>query len=118
MFESLSLPKQPILLADLSQFDYLDKVVIESLEQALYRVEVEAGGNSYYVIESPGKSLTRRSILEIQALLTPFTIRGMFLRQTSAYDEMVGLDDFQGDNELLVPLGNYFDDLPGKMDQH
>ncbi|MGH1486616.1 MAG: DUF6482 family protein [Cellvibrionaceae bacterium] len=112
MFEQFPPAKQPVLLSDLSQFNILDKVIIESLEQALYRVEIEVEGNVYYVIEARGKSLTRRSILEIQALLTPYTIGKMFLRQTSAYDEMIGLESTDDSNELLVPLGNYFEHIP------
>jgi hypothetical protein len=100
----------PILLADLGQFDALDVVIVESLEQALYRLEVEVDGTLYYVIERPGKSLTRRSILEIQALLTPFTIKALYLRHSSPYDEMIGLEVNTESNTLLVPLGNYFAD--------
>jgi len=103
--------KRPILLSDLHQFDYLEQVIIESLEQALYRLEVVIGGQLYYVNESKGKSLTRRSIVEMQSLLTPYTIHKMYLRHLSPYDEMIGHDVSKGTNELLVPLGNFFADI-------
>ncbi|MGH1441345.1 MAG: DUF6482 family protein [Cellvibrionaceae bacterium] len=103
--------KRPILLSDLHQFDYLEQVIIESLEQALYRLEVVIGGQIYYVNEQKGKSLTRRSIVEIQSLLTPYSIHKMYLRHSSPYDEMIGHDVNFGSNELLVPLGNFFADI-------
>jgi hypothetical protein len=104
--------KKPILLKKLGQFDSLERVIIESLEQALYRLEVEVDGCCYFVMESSGKILTKRSILDIQALLIPFTIEQMFLRQISPYDEMIGHEVNANSNEMLVPLGNYFADLP------
>ncbi|MEO0442370.1 MAG: DUF6482 family protein, partial [Pseudomonadota bacterium] len=65
----------------------------------------------YYITESKVKSLTRRSIVEIQSLLVGFNVRAMFLRQVSPYDEMIGLESSQGSNELLVPLGNFFEGM-------
>lgn len=104
--------KKPLPLTELHQFDCLDKVIIESVEQTLYRLLVEAEGICYYVIESPGKSLTRRSILEIQELLSPYIIKGLFLSHSSPYDEMIGMDVNHDSNELLVPIGNYYNSLP------
>ena len=111
MNEAIQAIKKPILLEKLYQFPSIDKVIIESLEQALYRVEIEVDQQIYYIIESKGKSLTRRSIVEIQSLLVGFNIRSMFLRHVSPYDEMIGLESSHGDNELLVPLGNFFEGM-------
>lgn len=102
-------PIQPLLLNELSRFDVIDKVILDSLEQALYRVEVEVADQRYYLIESPGKSLTRRSIVEIQALLIPFKVTAMYLKHSSPYDEMIGHEVSAHSNQLLVPLGNYFE---------
>ena len=101
-------PKQPILLEQLSQLTVIDKVIVESLEQALYRLVIEIQGQQYYVMETAAKSLTRRSIVDIQSVLSNFTIAEMFLRHQSPYDEMIGHEVSGGHNELLVPLGNYF----------
>lgn len=117
MSDSQALPKRAILLSDLAKFDYLEKVIIESLEQALYRLEVVLGGHIYYVNEKPGKSLTRRSIVEIQSLLTPYKIQQMYLRHLSPYDEMIGHEVSSGSNELLVPLGNFFADIEADRDK-
>ncbi|MFT6390308.1 MAG: hypothetical protein ACJAUP_003710 [Cellvibrionaceae bacterium] len=111
------LPRRVILLSDLSKFDYLEKAIVESLEQALYRLEVVLGGHVYHVNEKPGKTLTRRSIVEIQSLLTPYKIHQMYLRHLSSYDEMIGHDINTGSNELLVPLGNFFAEVEAGKDK-
>jgi hypothetical protein len=104
----MSIVKKPILLTDLSRFAAIDKVIIESLEQALYRLVLEVDQQQYYVLEAPNKLLTRRSIVAIQELLTPFPVRGMYLSHQSAYDEMIGQDTNTDGNQLFVPLGDYF----------
>lgn len=100
--------KKPLLVSELKQFECIDKVIIDSLEQALYRVEVIVDGDFFYLLEKPGKNLTRRSIIDIQKLFISCYVKEIFLRHTSAYDEMIGLSEEGSDNELLVPVGNYF----------
>ena len=105
----MTISPSPLPLNDLLALGRVDKVIVESLEQALYRLKVEHQGQRFYVIERAGKSLTRRSIVALQALLGPLVIDAMFLRHHSPYDEMIGLESAAGGNELLVPLGNYFE---------
>lgn len=100
--------KKPIFLAELVRFTIIDKVIIESLEQALYRLLIQVDGQQYYVLEKKGKSLTRRSIVELQELLIPFPIRAMYLSHKSPYDEMIGQEVNQHGNEMLVTIGDYF----------
>ncbi len=103
-----SLAKKPILLNDLSRFSVIDKVIIESLEQALYRLVVEVDQQQYYVLDTQRKSLTCRSIIAMQELLVPFNVRAMYLKHQSPYDEMIGQEVNENSNALLVPLSNYF----------
>jgi hypothetical protein len=103
---------KPLLFKELLKFNRIDKVIIESLEQALYRVEIEVQGQTYYVLESPGKILSRRSILHIQEILMQFNIGKIFLRHVSPYDEMIGLEENAQSNQLLIPIGNFFENLP------
>ncbi|MGS2718788.1 DUF6482 family protein [Eionea flava] len=107
----MSLIKKPILLADLSRFPIIDKVILESLEQALYRVVIEVDVQQYYVLEAPKKSLVRRSVVAIQKILKPYTIINMYLSHKSPYDEMIGQELNSNSNELLVPIGDYFNDV-------
>ncbi len=104
----LSLLKKPLPSSDIIQYSSIDKVVIDSIEQALFTVEIEIAGDTYYITEKTGKRLTRRSILDIQKLFIPVSVKSMFLRHNSPYDEMIGHDVNTSSNELLVPLGNYF----------
>ena len=100
--------KKPILLSELSRFPAIDKVIIESLEQALFRLVVEVDEQQYYVLETPKQSLTRRSIVAIQELLTPFVVYGMYLSHQSPYDEMIGHEVNKNSNEMFIPIGDYF----------
>ncbi len=104
----LSLLKKPLPLSDAIQYPSIDKVVIDSIEQALFSVEIEIAGDAYYITEKSGHRLTRRSILAIQKLFIPVSVKSMFLRHNSPYDEMIGQSESASSNELLVPLGNYF----------
>jgi len=61
-------------------------------------------------METAAKSFVRHNIVEVQAGLSHCTITQMFLRHQSPYDEMIGHEPSNTNNELLVPLGNYFDD--------
>lgn len=101
-------PIQPMLLKSLNNYERLDRVIVESLEQALYRVTIEVDGQRYFLTDAPGKSLTRRSKLEILVLFKSIVVDGLYLKHTSPYDEMIGLQEGDYDNELLVPLGNYY----------
>jgi len=99
---------KPIFLKELSTCERLDRVIVESIEQALYRVTLEFNGQRYYLVDNTGKSLTKRSKLDILLLFKSITIDELYLKHTSPYDEMIGLDEGDHDNELLVPLGNYY----------
>jgi hypothetical protein len=101
--------KQPILLSELSRFPVIDKAILESLDQALYRLVIEVDQQQYYVLEKKGKLLTRRSVVAIQEMLTPFTIANMYLSHQSPYDEMIGHEVNSNSNEMLVQIGNYFE---------
>lgn len=105
---------KPMSVASLNDYQHLDRVIVESLEQALYRVTLEVDGQRYFLTESPGKSLTRRSTLEILVLFKSMVIDELYLKHTSPYDEMIGLQEGDYDNELLVPLGNYYAHEPNE----
>ncbi len=101
--------KVPIMLEQLKQVDFVYKAIIESMEQALYRLVVHIGDQAYYVKETPKKSLTRRSLVAMQALLLDIPIREMYLQHQSPYDEMIGQEVNNEGNTLLVPIGSYFE---------
>ncbi len=109
------LVKKPILLSDLGNFEYIEKVIIESLEQALYSLVIEVDQQQYYVLESENKALTRRSIIAMQEVLSRYIVKSMYLQHKSPYDEMIGQEVNVNSNALLVPIGHYFEQPEGTV---
>ena len=84
----------------------IEKVIIHSLDCALYQVSAIVAGEERYVTDEQGKFLRSHNKLSLQNLFSDLPVRRMVLRQQSAYDEMVGQPARNGDNFLEVPLGN------------
>ena len=91
-------------LSKLEQFFYFDKLVIHSLDLALYQVSVVVDGKEHFVTDDKGKFLRAHSILELQKQCRNLKVNKQVLRQQSAYDEMVGQPSRSGTNELEVLL--------------
>ena len=91
-------------LSKLEKFFYIDKLVIHSLDLALYQVSVVVDGKEHFVTDDKGKFLRAHSILELQKQCRNLKVNKQVLRQQSAYDEMVGQPNRSGTNELEVLL--------------
>lgn len=91
-------------LSKLEKFFYIDKLVIHSLDLALYQVSVLVDGEEHFVTDDKGKFLRAHSILELQKQYRNLKANKQILRQQSAYDEMVGQPSRSGTNELEVLL--------------
>lgn len=94
-------------LRQLKQLDGSKELMVESLENCLYQAFVKAGGKEYTLIDDKGKSITAASLSLIVARLAEFQFEHCFLRQYSAYDEMIGQpgDNLeQQGNGLTVPV--------------
>ncbi|WP_404973700.1 DUF6482 family protein [Vibrio campbellii] len=91
-------------LSKLEKFFYIDKLVIHSLDLALYQVSVLVDGKEHFVTDDKGKFLRAHSILELQKQCRNLNANKQVLRQQSAYDEMVGQPSRSGTNELEVLL--------------
>ncbi|MDA0131846.1 DUF6482 family protein [Vibrio harveyi] len=91
-------------LSKLEKFFYIDKLVIHSLDLALYQVSVLVDGEEHFVTDDKGKFLRAHSILELQKQCRHLKAKQQVLRQQSAYDEMVGQRSRSGTNELEVLL--------------
>ncbi|QFU06223.1 hypothetical protein FIU82_14635 [Pseudoalteromonas sp. THAF3] len=83
----------------------IQKVVIHSLDMALYQVSVVINNIEYYVKDPRGEILKAISPLHIQKLFDDIAYHAMVLRHSSAYDEMCGQPTRQQDNTLEVPYG-------------
>lgn len=91
-------------LSKLEKFFYFDKLVIHSLDLALYQVSVVVHGKEHFVTDDKGNFLRAHSILELQKQCRNLKANKQVLRQQSAYDEMVGQPSRNNTNELEVLL--------------
>lgn len=101
-------------LAELKDIDWIDKVVIHSVDQSLYQASVICGNKEYFVKDSNNKLLRSFRLPELQERFRGLMFGQMVLRHTSPYDEMIGQGDKVRDqNAMEVPL-NLGEVLPFK----
>jgi hypothetical protein len=81
------------------------RVVIESVDLSLYIAHVTVGDVEHVLTDHHGKVLKTRNLLEMQRTLRKRLDCDFFLRQRSAYDEMVGHDHPATDHCMELPLG-------------
>jgi len=79
-------------------------VIVHSLDQALYQITVLLDGTDYLLTENDGRTFRRHSLTEVREALQEIPIDTLTLRQTSAYDEMIGQPSRDCDNALELPL--------------
>jgi len=85
--------------------DPIEKVIIHSLDLALYQVSIVCGGVEELVMDNRNRPVRARNTLELEALFEGYDVREMCLRHESAYDEMVNQPVREGSNRIEVPLG-------------
>jgi hypothetical protein len=79
-------------------------MVVHSLDMALYQVTGKIDGQEYLLSENDGKVFRRRALTQVREALRLLPLAKLSLRQSSAYDEMIGQPVREGDNTLEVPL--------------
>lgn len=82
----------------------IEKLIINSLEQALYQAIVVVDDVEHVVWQSDEKTLTTRNLTKMREHFEKLDIAEIVLRHESAYDEMVGQPTKNGNNRLEVPL--------------
>ena len=80
-------------------------VIIESVDLSLYIAHARIAGQEHVIADHRGKVLKTRNLLEMQRMLRRAVTCEFFLRQRSAYDEMVGHAHQAADNIMELPLG-------------
>lgn len=98
-----------VRLLDLNS-DTVTRVVIESVDLSLYIAHATVDEVERVITDHQGKVLKTRNLLEMQRRLRKRLGCDFFLRQRSAYDEMVGHQHHATDNCMELPLGR--DPLP------
>lgn len=79
-------------------------VVVHSLDQALYQVTVALDGSDYLLTKNDGRTFRRHSLTAVRDALQVLPVEKISLKQSSAYDEMIGQPSRDGNNALEVPL--------------
>ena len=92
-------------LSKLEKYFYVDKIIYHSLDLALYNVSVVIDGKEHMVTDVKGQRLKSQNFVALQKKLINVKSELQVMRQSSAYDEMVG-GPGKINNELEVPLGD------------
>jgi len=93
-----------IPVSKLQQYFVVDKLIYHSIDLSLYQVSAIINGEEQYVCDERGKLLRSFNLIELQKLLRKVAAEKTVLRQTSAYDEMIGGPEKGESNALEVPL--------------
>lgn len=99
-----------ITLQQLQRSAGLRRVVIHSLDCSMYLAYADFGGDALLISEPDGKPLRTRNVTAMKQRLAEVPVPALFLRQQSAYDEMVGQPLREGDNSLEIPLARDWGD--------
>ena len=83
----------------------VSELVIESVDLSLYIAHALIAEKEYVIVDQKGKVLKTRNLLEMQRALRKVATCEFYLRQRSAYDEMVGHSHHAVDNSMKLPLG-------------
>ena len=83
----------------------IQRLIINSLEQALYQAIVVIDDKEHIVWGSDKKVLLSRNLMELRELFETLDIPETVLRHDSPYDEMIGLPVNRDGNRMEVPLG-------------
>jgi hypothetical protein len=94
-----------ISLEELQTLDGPVDGIVYSIEGSIYRVHVLLEGRELRLLDRDGRSFQRRSTNHVREGLRDCAIGKLTLRQSSAYDEMIGQGVREDANTLAVPLG-------------
>ena len=97
-----------ITLIELRRTENVEKIVIHSLDLSLYQASVVINGEEQFVTDNMGKLIRSFSILDFQKMFRGINYAKMTLRQSSAYDEMIGHTSSAGLNTMEVLIQDNF----------
>tara|TARA_B100000780_G_C20956253_1_gene381545 strand:+ start:66 stop:389 length:324 start_codon:yes stop_codon:yes gene_type:complete len=95
-----------ISLSVLAQCGVVDKLIYHAHAPRLYMVSAIVAGKEHHLCSTKGVLLQSSKLSALQKSLGFITAKEIVLRQTSAYDEMVGGADKGISNTLEVVLTN------------
>ena len=95
-----------IQLSKLEKFFFIEKVIYHSLDLSLYQVSVLIDGENYYVTDDKDRFLRASNLVELQKTMSNVKSKESVLRQSSTYDEMIGLSNDHGSNTMEIPISD------------
>lgn len=101
-----------ITLQQLQNSVGLTRMVVYSLDFSIYLAYADFGEESFLVTDSDGKPLRTSNLTAMKQRLAGVAAPELYLRQQSAYDEMVGQPLRDGANTLEIPLSRDWGDFP------
>lgn len=93
-----------IKITDLIHLQPFNKIVIHALDYMLYQVLIEIDSQEHLLYNDDGSPYRCHGTVDIQELFSAYRFSQVILRQSSAYDEMIGQPIRQEANTLEVPL--------------
>ncbi len=84
----------------------VERIVIESVDLSLYLAHAVINGEEMVIAENNGKLLKTHNLLAMKRRVKALANCELFLRQQSAYDEMVGHSYAASANTMEIPLGS------------
>ena len=80
------------------------RVIIHSLDRALYQVTVVIDGQEQLLIVDSGRPFRSHNLQHVRETLQVMPVASITLRQQSAYDEMIGQPAREEENTLELPV--------------
>lgn len=84
----------------------VERIVIESVDLSLYLAHAVINGEEMVIAENNGKLLKTHNLLAMKRRMKALANCELFLRQQSAYDEMVGHSYAASANTMEITLGS------------
>ena len=92
-------------LSKLEKYFEVEKLVFNSLDLALYNVSAVVEGQEYMITDERAERIKHHNLLALQQRFQNVKAKKQVVRQSSAYDEMIG-GPVKGSNEMEVSLGD------------
>ncbi|MGB0987987.1 MAG: DUF6482 family protein [Pseudoalteromonas spongiae] len=92
-------------LSKLEKYFEVEKLVFNSLDLALYNVSAVVERQEYMITDERGERIKHHNLLALQQRFQNVKAKKQVVRQSSAYDEMIG-GPVKGSNEMEVSLGD------------
>ena len=95
-----------IALSKLEKYFVVEKLIFHSVDLSLYQVSAIIDGQEHYISDDKNILLRSINLIELQKLLQKVSATETVLRQTSAYDEMIGGSEKPATNALQFFLAD------------